>query len=360
MPTLNLQIRDSMRLIYINLLFLIIANSNQLFAESVFLKKGDIIEGKLVGETENSVSLSLPSDKIEIINKNDIIRIVYSKDYIKSVYIHKKDKTVTKAHIVYEKPGFYIIRENLGSPDEKTIRSDEVDFISDRKVSREIVLKEGPEIQTLTGGIGFYYCYGYGVAPLKYESNFVDVNGNHITERTDAYFSYHSVGILFDSAVTGKSLVNFRMNFDFKFASIDNKKTSEILHYTITDIKKAYGIGFYMSWGFAFFKGDSVRFWAGPQFGFGAFWGDDSNSPPWSYSDFFIGIGAVSGINFILSEKFAVCVEGGYRLFSHSAAFRSNKEKYVQVGSEYYENVVFVSGPEHEFFLGVAAVFIRP
>lgn len=108
--------------------------STTAFAESVFLKDGTIYEGKIVKEDDNSVVL-LSSDKTEIkIQRSNIIRVIFHKNYRNKQYLHKMNGDVIEMYLVDEDSNNYTYRTDLTSPDEVSISKNDVDGITKTKM----------------------------------------------------------------------------------------------------------------------------------------------------------------------------------------------------------------------------------
>jgi len=105
--------------------------SSSLYAESVFLKDGSIVEGKIVKETDDKVIMkSIATD----VNRSDIIRTVYHNNYKTKKYITKTDGTVFEVYIVDEDRTSYTCRTKLESKKEIKILKDDVESISKKRV----------------------------------------------------------------------------------------------------------------------------------------------------------------------------------------------------------------------------------
>lgn len=88
---------------------------SSLFAESVFLNDGSIVEGKIVKETDTGLSLKMPNGLDTTIPRARVIRVIYHDQYKKVVSIHKADNSVIKGYIVDETRDEYFLRLNLDS-----------------------------------------------------------------------------------------------------------------------------------------------------------------------------------------------------------------------------------------------------
>ncbi|HRZ27778.1 MAG TPA: hypothetical protein P5346_03260 [Spirochaetota bacterium] len=116
-----------------------------IFAESVFVKDGSIIEGKIIRESERDILLKRSDGHETSIPRSGVMRVVYHDQYKKPVELHKSDGKKIKGYIVDENRDDYIMRTALNSPDEITVKKNEVDAIvnktKDKKESTETPLK---------------------------------------------------------------------------------------------------------------------------------------------------------------------------------------------------------------------------
>lgn len=111
-----------------------------LYAESIFLKDGSIIEGEIVRENDRAMDIRLQDGAIKTIQRKDILRTLISTRYKTKMYIMMNDKTVLSAYIVEEDADHYICRTDLQSPDEFSIRKDAVLLLS--KTPPQMIIDE--------------------------------------------------------------------------------------------------------------------------------------------------------------------------------------------------------------------------
>lgn len=104
-----------------------------IYGESVFLKTGSIIDGKIIKEDNKSVQVKLADGSSKELLRKDILRVLYDTDFKTKNYITKNDGTVVEAFIVDENRDDYTIRTNLNSSNETVIPKKEVDGISKKK-----------------------------------------------------------------------------------------------------------------------------------------------------------------------------------------------------------------------------------
>jgi hypothetical protein len=104
------------------------------FAESVFMKDGSIIEGKVIRDSDRAVLVKLADGSDKEIPRKDILRIIFDEEYKNKRYIYKMDGTSLEAFIVEEDKSGYTLRTDLDSAYEFKILKKDVDSISRRKV----------------------------------------------------------------------------------------------------------------------------------------------------------------------------------------------------------------------------------
>jgi len=105
-------------------------------AESIFLKDGSILEGKLQGENESAYTVALPNGIKAEIPRSSVLRVVRGEEYKRQVYIYKKDGTELRAHIVFEDNDAYTVRKQIHNADEILVRKSDVREISAQRMSR--------------------------------------------------------------------------------------------------------------------------------------------------------------------------------------------------------------------------------
>lgn len=120
------------------------------FGESVFLKDGNILEGKITKENDKKITIVLAEEETREIERKDIIRTVYHSNYKDKRYLTKMDGTVLEVYIVDEDKTGYTYRLKLDSADEIRIAKDDVDGISKRKVVIPVAREETREEKLTT------------------------------------------------------------------------------------------------------------------------------------------------------------------------------------------------------------------
>lgn len=113
-------------------IFLIIITSS-LFGESVLFNDGSIVEGKIVKDTDDSISLKGKAFDA-VIKRKDIIRTVYHSSFKEKKFITTTDGSIHEVYIVDEDRTCYTCREKLDSNREIKILKEDVDTISKRRI----------------------------------------------------------------------------------------------------------------------------------------------------------------------------------------------------------------------------------
>lgn len=119
------------------IVFILMLN-HQLFAESVFLKDGSIIEGKILKENDLRIEIQTEKGELENINRKNVIRTLYHTKYKIKKLIKKNDGKEIGAYIVDEDVDKCVCRLTLDSSIEMIISKDDIDSISRYKDPSEI------------------------------------------------------------------------------------------------------------------------------------------------------------------------------------------------------------------------------
>lgn len=87
-----------------------VSGTGSLFGEYVFLKDGHIREGTIVSENATSVVLRTADKKREVIQRRDIMRLLYTELYMGRVYVQKADGKGVVGYMVDEDRKTYTFR----------------------------------------------------------------------------------------------------------------------------------------------------------------------------------------------------------------------------------------------------------
>jgi hypothetical protein len=108
---------------------------SSLRAETMFLKDGQIVEGKLFSETKNELSVVDQNNKIVKIRRDNVIRVMYMKQVLAKKYIQMRSGKTMTAFIVDEDQESYTVRRELYKPAEEKIRRVDVLFMAEKNPS---------------------------------------------------------------------------------------------------------------------------------------------------------------------------------------------------------------------------------
>jgi len=105
-------------------------------AESLFMRDGSIIEGKIANENTDVIILKVQNGTKKTIKKDNLIRIVYSNEFRRTTRLSLYDGTLLEGFIVDEDADRYIVRKMLTSKEETIVLKKEVEFIERAKIER--------------------------------------------------------------------------------------------------------------------------------------------------------------------------------------------------------------------------------
>lgn len=106
-----------------------------LAAEAVFLKDGSIVEGTIISDGAGSVTMRTEDRKTRQIQRASIMRILYTELKLGKIYVQKRDGKGIVAHLVDEDRESYTFRKDLFSPEEFTLKRNEVLFMAEKNPS---------------------------------------------------------------------------------------------------------------------------------------------------------------------------------------------------------------------------------
>ncbi|HSV97581.1 MAG TPA: hypothetical protein VLM75_11710 [Spirochaetota bacterium] len=114
---------------------LLLPGPGALFAESVFLKDGSIVEGNIAKETDTEIQITLKTKEQRSLPRRDVLRTVYHDEYRQLRYIHLLNGDVLEGYIVDEDRESYTYRKDLASNKENRVAKTKVDFVSKNRVA---------------------------------------------------------------------------------------------------------------------------------------------------------------------------------------------------------------------------------
>ncbi len=114
---------------------LAVLQETPLVAEAVFLKDGSIVEGSIISDGAGSVTIRTHEKMSRQIKRTDIMRILYTELKLGKIYVQKRDGKGIVAHLVDEDRESYTFRKELYSPEEFTLKRNEVLFMAEKNPS---------------------------------------------------------------------------------------------------------------------------------------------------------------------------------------------------------------------------------
>lgn len=133
---MNLYITNKFLLTAILILSTLFIVQSEARAESLFLRDGSIIDGKIASENAGVIILKVQNGTKKTIKKDNLIRIVYSNEFRRSTRLSLYDGTLLDGFIVDEDADRYIVRKMLTSKEETIVLKNEVEFIERAKIER--------------------------------------------------------------------------------------------------------------------------------------------------------------------------------------------------------------------------------
>lgn len=117
---------------------IVISMPGYLYSESVFMKDGTIIEGRITGGDDNVIKLSMDQE-IKNIERKDVLRILVHDRYREKIYLTQTNGVTIEGYIVNEDNIQITMRTSLDSSEEINIPREKVETISRKKPSDRIL-----------------------------------------------------------------------------------------------------------------------------------------------------------------------------------------------------------------------------
>lgn len=117
------------------LLILILLIQVDLFAEFIFLKDGDIVEGKIIRQTGSYVTIRKKDGSVVKFNNKKVLRVLYADLNKVKLYCQKRDGTSFVAYLVAEDRDKYTFRKELYKPEEFTVARKDILFMAEKNPS---------------------------------------------------------------------------------------------------------------------------------------------------------------------------------------------------------------------------------
>ncbi len=118
----------------------------KVYAEYIFMKDGSIVEGKIVSDTASSIKMATRSGEERIIQRSNILRILYTELKMGKIYIQKRDGESVVAYMVDEDRNSYTFRKDLYKVQEFKLQRSEVLFMAEKNPSG---LKGKPDTESV-------------------------------------------------------------------------------------------------------------------------------------------------------------------------------------------------------------------
>ena len=205
-----------------------------IWAESVFVKDGSIVEGTVDSENDKRVVVKLSDNTKKEIKRADIIRIAYGDEYKTKSFIYKKDDTLLEGYIVDENRETYTVRTNITSIVEIQIPRKSVRAIADERIKEKAAtpvespynfryyakgivpgwaqissgnpVKGGIFLTSFAGSLGFYV---YSQINYKNKQNAYNAATTDFDAKYSAYQSSANMLNISGLVVAGVCLVNW-------------------------------------------------------------------------------------------------------------------------------------------------------
>jgi hypothetical protein len=192
-------------------------------------------------------------------------------------------------------------------------------------------------LRAMAAGAGFYVSTGYGGG--VYSDN--DASRPNLED-----FAYQKVrlggGFVFDNALAGKSIFNYRLNLGLEGIA-DNMSDTSGLSYNFAGIR----CNWLNDFGFALVRAQNLRWWLGPQQGLFFLTESDDNSN--GIVSFDGALGLVTGLNFNMTRRFTLGVDLSAR-YVFELATRAKRSpngdfdaSYIGNGWEFGATISFMS-----------------
>jgi hypothetical protein len=143
------------------------------------------------------------------------------------------------------------------------------------------------------------------------------------------------IGFVLDTCLAKDNLFNYRLNAGFAKMNISNEKNMPDM------TGNEYHL--YNTFGFGVFRSEIVRFWLGPQIGFGWTKGeyDTTGTEEATFWTIFYSYALVAGLNFNIEDIITLGVDGGYRISKHAGTADLIIDSYgiTATGKEFFANL---------------------
>lgn len=104
-------------------------------AENIFMKDGSIVEGKIIADATDYITIKDKSGKERNIERRLILRILYTSLNLSKLYVQKRTGESFVAYLVDEDRDDYLFRKDLYKPVEFKVSRKDVLFMSEKNPS---------------------------------------------------------------------------------------------------------------------------------------------------------------------------------------------------------------------------------
>ena len=104
-------------------------------AEHIFLKDGKIISGKIAAENDAAITLILKDGARRTVARRDVLRMLYSEDFLTKLVIRLTNGDEFEGFIVDETRENYTIRKKLFEPEEQSISKERITYTAKKRPS---------------------------------------------------------------------------------------------------------------------------------------------------------------------------------------------------------------------------------
>lgn len=104
-------------------------------AEFIFLKDGNIIEGKIIADEADTITLKTKAGREQVIERNRIMRTLYTNLNMSKLYVQKRNGESFVAYLVDEDRDDYRFRNELYKPVEFKVSRKEILFMAEKNPS---------------------------------------------------------------------------------------------------------------------------------------------------------------------------------------------------------------------------------
>ncbi|MBN2040635.1 MAG: hypothetical protein JW864_11355 [Spirochaetes bacterium] len=188
-------------------------------------------------------------------------------------------------------------------------------------------------------GLGGYLSLSKGGYDWNYSGEYYDYSSG----TTDVDYDWSGdvtkigLGFILDTAVAADRFFNYRLNVGYSMIDIANDDSEDAS-------LSGYDFHIYNTFGFGIVRTEKIRFWLGPQIGFGMISAESDSDDDEDYGEFvtfFASAAIAAGMNIHISNSVSIGLDAGYRAASHAGYLTTDYDDYEISGSgkEIFGNV---------------------